>query len=333
MAALVQTVTGPAPAASLGRTLVHEHLVTAMPGWDMDALAPPWDRAAAVRTAVETLRRLQDHGVETFVDPCPMDLGRDVRFAAEVADATGMRIVCTTGAYFEAAGITYVFRHLSVDDIAAIYEQELTDGIDGTGIRAGLIKVATGDGAISDYERKLLVAAGRAAVRCDVPVITHTENGTCGPEQLAVLTGEGVPAHRILVGHSDGSVDPAYHRSITDAGAYIGFDRLGLETIRPDEERVASIARLVAAGRARHVCLSHDVTCGANKGRFYVPGRAVPHERLLAKNPHWKPTNLFERIVPMLRAAGVSAADVETMLDRNPSRWFDGTERPGVGHA
>ena len=291
----VQTVTGPSPVATLGRTLVHEHLITAMPGWDMDALAPPFDRGAAMKNAIEGLRRLQDHGVETFLDPCPMDLGRDVRFAAEVADATGMRVICTTGAYFEAAGITYVFSHLPVDDITAIYEKELTEGIGDTGIRAGLIKVATGAGRISDYERKLLVAAGRAAVRCDVPVITHTEGATCGPEQVAVLTAEGVPAHRILVGHSDGTTDHPYHRSIVDTGSYIGFDRLGLETILPDADRVTSIARLVDAGYARHVCLSHDATCGANKGRFYVPGRGVAHERLLAHNPNWKPTNLLDR--------------------------------------
>ena len=102
---------------------------------------------------------------------------------AEVAQASGMRIICTTGAYFEEQGQTYTFRNLPLDDIAAIYEKEIKDGIGETGIKAGLIKIATGHGHVSDYERKLLVAAARAAVRCDVPLISHTQEGTCGLDQ------------------------------------------------------------------------------------------------------------------------------------------------------
>jgi phosphotriesterase-related protein len=100
----INTVTGTCKPAELGRTLVHEHLLIGFPGWEMDALAPRFKRAEARARAVEWMHRLQGHGVSTFLDPCPIDLGRDPEFMAEVAQASGMRIICTTGAYFEEQG-------------------------------------------------------------------------------------------------------------------------------------------------------------------------------------------------------------------------------------
>ena len=321
----INTVTGPCTPDDLGRTLVHEHLLVGFPGWEMDALAPPFDRAEARSRAVDMMQRLKDHGVKTFLDPCPMDLGRDVEFMAEVSQASGMRIICTTGAYFEEQGLTYTFRNLPLDDIAAIYEKEITEGIGRTGIKAGLIKVATGAHHVSEYERKLLVAAGRAARRCDVPIITHTQEASCGLDQIGILAAEGVPPHRVLVGHSDGIDDPAYHRSLVEAGAYIGFDRLGIEIILPDAVRVKNIAALVAGGHGARVCLSHDSNCGAWLGRPILgPGQVVDPALIPQMLPNWNAVHLFERVIPMLRDAGVPEAAITTMIDENPTRWFRG---------
>jgi phosphotriesterase-related protein len=322
----INTVTGHCRPDELGRTLVHEHLLVGYPGWQMDALAPPFKRGEAKARAVDTMQKLKGFGVKTFLDPCPMDLGRDVEFMAEVAQASGMRIICTTGAYFEEQGLTYTFRNLPLDDVAAIYEKEIKDGIGETGIKAGLIKVATGAHHVSDYERKLLIAAGRAAVRCDVPIISHTQDGTCGPEQVAILTAEGVPPHRILVGHSDGIDDPGYHRRIVGAGSYIGFDRLGITVILPDEIRVKNIASLVRDGFGKQVCLSHDSNCGAWLGRpIFGPEQVFDPAMIPTMLPNWSATHLFERVIPMLRDAGVPESAITTMTDENPARWFRGT--------
>ncbi len=326
----VNTVTGTCAPSELGRTLVHEHLMVGFPGWQMDALAPGFRRNDAKARAVEMLQSLQAHDVKTFLDPCPMDLGRDVEFMAECAQASGIRIICTTGGYFEEQGITYTFTALPVEDISAIYEKEITEGIGETGIRAGLIKIATGEGKVSDYERKLLTAAARAAKRCDVPLISHTQEGTCGPDQIEIITSEGVPAHRLLVGHSDGADDAAYHRKIVDGGAYIGFDRLGIETIHPDDIRIKHIASLVNDGHGRHVCLSHDSVCNWLGRPVLGPGVVIddPVAMIAQAMPNWSPTHLFERVIPKLREAGVSDEAITTMTDENPSRWFSGTEAP-----
>jgi phosphotriesterase-related protein len=240
-----------------------------------------------------------------------------------------MQIVCTTGAYKQDEGLTYTFGALPVEEIEAIYVQELTEGIGETGIRAGLIKCATGAQGVTEYEQKLLIAAGRAAAKVGCPVITHTDRASFGVEQIGLLTAQGVPAHRILVGHSDGRDDHAYHRSLADAGAYVGFDRFGIEAMISDEKRMQSVCAMVEAGYVRSLCLSHDATCGAWLGRPVFGGRRVVHpDQLAAFMPNWEPTHLFKRILPQLRERGVSDAHVHTMLVDNPKRYFTGDEPP-----
>ncbi len=323
----VATVTGPLSPDDFGTTLVHEHLLIGYPGWYMDALAPRFKRDEALSRGVDRMQELASFGVRTLVDPCPMDLGRDVEFMAAVAERSGMRIICSTGAYKENEGLHYTFGALPVEEIEAIYVKELTEGIGGTGIRAGLVKVATGAPEMTAYEKKLLVAGGRAAAKVGCPVLTHTDHASLGLEQIALLTAQGVPAHRILVGHSDGRDDLAYHRALADKGAYVGFDRFGIEVFISDDRRIESVGRMVDAGYVRSVCLSHDATCAAWLGRPVFNGRIVmTAEALAAAMPNWEPTHLFKRIVPRLRERGVSEADLQTMFAENPARYFRGEE-------
>ncbi len=327
----INTVTGRVSPEDLGTTLVHEHLLIGYPGWGMDALAPPFRRAEALARGVDRMQELRQLGVATFLDPCPMDLGRDVEFMAEVSERSGMNVVCATGAYTEREGITYTFGALPVEEITAIYVKELTEGIGRSGIRAGLVKVATGAPAISVYEKKLLVAAGRAAAAVGCPVLTHTEDARCGLEQIALLVEQGVPSHRILIGHSDGRDDPAYHRSLADLGSYVGFDRFGLEALISDEKRVEGVCRMVAAGYATSVCLSHDSICAGWLGRPVFRGRHVmTPEAIAASMPNWNATHIFKNIIPRLRARGLTDADLHTLLVENPRRYFRGERSPRV---
>ncbi|MGH8598519.1 MAG: phosphotriesterase family protein, partial [Gammaproteobacteria bacterium] len=239
----IQTTLGTAAPAELGRTLIHEHVLVGFPGWELDAKAPKFKRAEGMARAVDQMQALQAHGVQTFVDPCPMDLGRDVEFLAELSQRSGMRVICTTGAYFEAEGNTYTFRNLPLEEIADIYIQEIETGVGETGIKAGAIKIATGAPKVTDYERKLVAAGARAAKVTGVPIISHTQDGCCGHDQIEIVTQEGVPAGQLLVGHSDGSNDADYHRTMAERGAFIGFDRFGISMFQPDEVRINNILK------------------------------------------------------------------------------------------
>jgi phosphotriesterase-related protein len=317
----IATTTGAATPEELGRTLIHEHVLVGYPGWELDAKAPRYKRDEIMTRARDQMQELLDLGVDTFVDPCPMDLGRDVEFLAELSQTSGMRIICTTGAYFEAEGITHTFRHLPLEEIAEIYVKEIREGVGDTGIRAGAVKIATGSGVVSDYEKKLVTAGARAARETGVPIISHTQDASCGHDQIDLVSAEGVAAGRLLVGHSDGTEDHEYQRSLAERGAFVGFDRFGISLFVPDETRIQNVLRLAEAGHTERILLSHDsIVCWL--------GRPVPYaqrfEDLLAALPKWRSSYIFREVIPRLVEGGLDEADVETILVDNPRRLFAG---------
>ena len=119
---MIQTVLGPITADALGKTLIHEHVLIGYPGWFMDVRMPPFIREEALDRVVDAFQALHAYGVRTVVDPCPMDLGRDVGFLAEVSQRSGINLICTTGAYTEAEGIPFTLGHLEVEAIADILQ-------------------------------------------------------------------------------------------------------------------------------------------------------------------------------------------------------------------
>jgi phosphotriesterase-related protein len=314
----VETVLGRRRPSELGITLMHEHLIIGWPGWEFDAAAPAFDRVEVRRRCVERMLELKELGLRTMLDPCPMDLGRDVEIMAEVAQTTGVNIVCATGLYKEDQGAAPYFRFRAnfsdaVAEMTESFVRELTVGIGSTGIKAGVIKVATGAHRVTDYERSVLTAAARAHRATGVPITTHTEEGTMGREQLDILTAEGVDARDVIVGHSCGNADLRYHVDLLDRGATLGFDRFGLEILHPDRLRTAALIGLLGIGFERQIVLSHD-TVWCWRGRpLEVPKQLVSV---------WDPTHVFRRIIPRLREAGVPQTKIDTMLVDNPRRYF-----------
>src|SRR5437588_12851051 len=134
--ATVQSVLGPIDTADLGPTLVHEHLSISYPGDQLDPKST-WDRKANIEAGVERMARLREHGVRTIVDPCPIDLARDPELMAEVAQQSGMQVVCATGFYHEDIGIPYYWRVRSGGAVAELYLHGIEHGSGGTGIRPG----------------------------------------------------------------------------------------------------------------------------------------------------------------------------------------------------
>ncbi len=327
----IQTVSGPVRLDQLGRTLMHEHLFIAFPGAEFDSTAK-FDRTGFIGEAAGRLKRLRtDHGVRSLVDPCPIELGRDAALMREIADRSEVNVICTTGFYFEEMGLPIYWRARSVEEIAELYIREITHGIGTTGIKAGAIKVATGAPAITALEHKFLEAACLAQKATDVPIITHTQDGQAGPEQQLAFSEGGVAAHRCLIGHCCGNADPAYHRRIVDGGSYIGFDRIGLLRFQPDETRADNLVRLVNDGHQAQIMMSQDRFCGW-LGKLARQVSAEEQARIDAERAEgrWPPpyTYLFTDFIPMLRARGLSTAQIDSMLEENPRRFFAGEKLP-----
>jgi phosphotriesterase-related protein len=314
----VNTVTGAIGAADLGSTLIHEHVLIATPGWYMDARRPAFQRREAIERAVDAFQELHAHGVKTVIDPCPADLGRDVEMYEEVSRKSGIRLVAATGAYTEGAGIPTTLRPLSEDEIAEGFIREIEVGVGDTGIRCGIIKVATGRGQITPYERKIITAASRAAQATGVPILAHTDGCTCGHEQIDIVVGEGLSPSSMVVGHSCDQDVPDYQRALAERGAYVGFDRFGLEISVTDEIRARNLAALARAGHKDRILVSHDaVACW--KGR----AGSIEPEALQAAHPNWRMTHFFENVIPELRRNGMTDRDFADITVGNPRSYFE----------
>ncbi len=325
----IPTVTGSISSDELGRTLMHEHLMVGYPGWEADSIRRGPQRDEMFAVCADRIAEMRGCGVDAMVDPCPNDLGRDVEFMAEVSQKSGFPIICATGLYKEDEGGAPYWKMRanfggSPDAMSELFIQELEEGVGDTGIKPGIIKVATGSPAVTDYEKTILQAAAKASAHTDTPITTHTDHGLLGDEQQRILVEAGASPHRIIIGHSCGSTDTAYHMGIVNGGSYLGFDRFGLDVLQPDAERIKALLALIAKGATSRVVVAHDsVWCWR--------GAPIPNpemfEQLLAQ---WTPGHFIERVVPQLKEAGAGDADIDMMLIENPRRFFTGEDVPAL---
>ncbi len=311
----VQTVLGPLPTSELGATFSHEHVLVAPNGYESDSTLV-FDHETQLLNAVSQMKELRSFGVSTIVDPIPMDLGRKAEFIADVSEASGMNIICATGLYFEGgpfAGYPTYYKLKTVDELEEIFVKELTNGIGPRKIMPGVIKCATSAFELTQNEKKALAAAGRAARATDTRITTHTQEGTMGPEQVEIFEQQGVPPRHVTVGHCSDSADLSYLVKVLKTGAYVGFDRVGIETWVDDEIKVGTLAALVAMGYEEQLVLSHD-----NVGCMHGRRPAGPPD------PKRRFTLIHEEFIPAVKKAGISEASIQTMLVDNPRRFFEG---------
>ncbi len=330
---VVQSVTGPIDGADLGRTLVHEHIRISYAGEELDPTYA-WDRAETVERAVDKMGELLDAGFTTFVDPCPIELGRDPELYAEIAQRSGMQIVCTTGFYTQhnGWGLPVYWHARDPEEIAELYVKELTEGIAGTGgIRAGAIKAATGV-EVTGPETRCLTGAALAQREVGCAIITHTENSRNGDVQQDLFADGGAELGRVLIGHQDEQTDVAPIRKLAERGTFVGIDRIGLEIIAPDERRADHVAALVSEGFTSQICLSQDHICALTAPRpsFYVPPEhreaAAARREQIAWQVWQRPyTYIVTDFAPKLRERGVTDADLDTIFVDNPRRLLTGS--------
>jgi len=324
MPGYVNTVLGRITTDAMGPTLVHEHVNFGFAGWYADRTVAPFDRKACVSRAVEVLKEVKESGVKTYIDVTPNDSGRDVRFLRDAAQASEMNIICATGLYNEAQGGSAYFRFRGslpftnvTEEIRELFLKEVTQGIEDTPIKAGVIKVVIGNESISPYEETVAKAAVMVSKETGVPIITHTHGGKLAVELAELLISEGADPSQILIGHLGGTSDINYHLAVLERGVYIGFDRFGADMApeKPDPVNIDCIVELIQRGYVHRLLLSHDFTIN-------MVGRQV--SELLARLPDWYPTHLFKNMLPALKTRGVSDRQIAEMTVGNPQRLFEG---------
>jgi phosphotriesterase-related protein len=324
--AMVNTVTGPIPADSLGLTLMHEHLVYGYPGWEGDLSVAPLDRRTIVDNGVALMEQLKTLGVRTYVDATALDGGRQPELYREIAEKSAMNIVCSTGYYYEGEGASTYFKFRSTlgdieGELFELFMKEIEDGIRDTGIRPGVLKVGSSKGQITDYEATLFRAAARAQRASGLPIITHTQAGTMGPEQVDLLVSAGADPAKIQIGHMSDNLDLDYQEAVLAKGVFVAWDRMGLQGLAGcpmDAQRYPVLVALIKRGHADQLMLSHDYINHWLGRPLNIPEEALP---LIA---NWYPTHLFQNVIPALMAEGVDEAHFKTILQDNPRRLFGG---------
>jgi phosphotriesterase-related protein len=312
----VNSVLGPLDTADLGFTLTHEHIFTASAGIQQTFPELFGDFEKLTEQVVLTLNEAREGGVRTIVDLSTLDLGRDIRFLADVSRRTGVQIIAATGIWRDIPRSLW-FR--TPDEVAALFVRELEVGIEGTGIKAGIIKVANDAEGVTKEGEIILRAAARAAKQTGVRISTHSfAPGRVGEQQVAIFEDEGFDLNRVYIGHSNDSTDLEYLQGLLAKGVWLGLDRHQTSTpIGPDAEgRAQTLAALIKAGHGERLMVSHD---------WSVLGVSRTSDPLLSRsyNPDgW----LFakRKLFPRLLELGITQAQIDLLNNDNPRRFLGG---------
>jgi phosphotriesterase-related protein len=311
----INTIAGKVDSGALGVTLPHEHLISRK---ELVWVQFPhlYDDEADLAIVLAQINRAMELGVRTIFEPTVMGIGRDVNFMRRVADASGLNIVAATGAYtFNELPATFQGR--DVDYLADCFVRDIEIGIGNSDMRAAFLKTATDKPGITPGVEKSLRATARAHLRTGVPIMTHTSvSNQSGLMQLDIFEDEGVNLGQVMIGHCGDTDDMDYLEKIIERGARIGLDRYGMDDYLPTARRNATVIRLCELGYTERMLLSQDHVCVYDS---YFPTDEV---RMLRKDVGY--TFIIERVLPDLRAAGVTDSQIHTMMVTNPANWISG---------
>jgi predicted metal-dependent phosphotriesterase family hydrolase len=301
----IMTVTGPIAPDELGVVLPHEHVfIDLVREYRGSGLLNDEELACA------ELRALKGAGGRTLVDLTTDEIGRDPAALRRVSEATGILIVMGCGHYRDPYLDRDWFDRMPVDAIADEIVRDVTEGVGGSGIRAGIIgEIGADRGYISAAEERSFRAAARAHLRTGVTINTHAARWPVGLAQLRLLAEEGVDPRRVIVGHSDSVPVPGYQLDLVRQGCYVSFDSIGTGSPYNTRRAAEYVLDLVRAGFGSQILLSHDVCL---------------HDHLRAAGGCGY-AYLLTGFLPMLTAAGLDEEQVRAFTTDNPRAALTGT--------
>lgn len=318
----VNTVLGPLAASKLGFTLMHDHILGATAG--LPQVYPELLGKDYKERIIKGLAAAKQAGISTIVDADTFDLGRSVKVLAEVSRQSGINIVCCSGWYLDIPRFLGTF---SADRFAQIFAREIKEGIEGTDIKAGILKSAADFEGVTSEGEKILRGVARAQLITGVPIMLHSYSpGQVGRQQLAILKEEGVDLHRVKLDHCPDTTDMEYLTWIAEQGCYLGMDRLPgihvppMASVSP-EGRVKTIKALIDAGFAGRILLGHDTFLVSS---FFDTLPDEAKKKLAADNPYGF-SYISKFVLPKLQEMGVPDKILNSICIDNPRAFFEGS--------
>jgi phosphotriesterase-related protein len=313
--AFVRTVTGDVDAAELGICYAHEHIIIDP---SFTTFRYPDFLLDSVDLACADVLEFRTAGGKALVDSMPCGGGRNAVKLAETANRTDTHIVCPTGLHLQKYYPPgHWGEHLNAEEIADLFVAEIEEGIDArdyngpsmsrTEHRAGLIKVATSGNQPTAHERKIIEAAVSAHRRTGAPILTHTEQGEGALEQVQAFRDLGANLGHVVLSHTDRKPDPGYHREILSSGVLLEYDSAFRWPAGEKNPTLDIVTAMIEAGFVGQIVLGMD----AARRKYWRSYGGGPGLRFL-----------LTEFVPRLRAAGLSAGDVDTIFVRNPAGCY-----------
>lgn len=307
------TVNGPIPASEMGITLTHEHVLVDFIGADSTGYHR-WDKHEVADRVTPYLNEIKELQVSTLVECTPAYLGRDPWLLQSLSEKSGLHIVTNTGYYgaHKNIFIPAIFNELSAEEIARIWVDEFENGIEGSGVKPGFIKIAVdADDTLSKEHLKIITAAALAHQQTGLVIASHTGPDLPAFAQISVLQSYQIePAAFIWVHAQAGSLEG--NVKAARMGAWISLDNVSLDREVGSIYDVAwyaeRIQQLKEAGVLNRVLLSHDAG-------WYKPGE----ENGGAFRGF---TGIFTALLPALEERGFSSKEIKQLLEINPRNAF-----------
>lgn len=269
----LETVTGTVKGSQVELALAHEHLFTDFFG-ATDSRYMDVDWSDVTGACVTRMLELRAQGVNLLIEWSPIGIGRNVLMMRDVSRRSGMHIVATTGIYKTA--VPPPLAGSSIAELADHFYRELTQGIDGTTIRAGRVKIATTESGPTPAETKIHRAAARAAKKAGATIGLHSPFADAMRAVVKTLEQEGFRDLRRLVwGHAQPS-SLEDHKAMAARGATIQYDAISDENPQDtfwggptdDESMLDRIQGMVDAGFGDRVLVSTDSCVVLNPSEF-----------------------------------------------------------------
>ncbi|MFH5833595.1 phosphotriesterase [Halalkalibaculum sp. DA384] len=304
----IMTVKGPVEPAEMGLTLPHEHVLVDFIGADQVS-RERYDRDSVAALVVPYLRDLKQAGGETLIECTPSYLGRDPVLLRRLSDQSGIKMLTNTGYYGNEKG-NFLPSHVyeeTARQLADRWTDEWKNGIDGTGIRPGFIKLRVDKSPISETGQKLLEAAAETHKKSGLTIGVHTPDGATALEQLEILSESGIDPAAFIWIHAQNESDSEIHQQVARMGAWVEFDGIGPSSADYHFQLINSMKE---ADLLHRVLISHD----AGWYRVGEPG-GDPN----SFDPY---TYIINHFIPRLKREGFTPREIDMLTRENPQQAF-----------
>ena len=304
---MIQTVRDKIKKEELGICAAHEHLSI-----DLSRIKNDPDTILDDEAGMEfELEHFYRAGGRSMVELTNDGMGRDAERLKRLSEKSNVHIIACTG-FYKDPFIPEFAQGWDRDQFAAHFIREIEHGIGDTGIFPGIIgEVGTSHNEIKPVENELIIGAGIAALKTGLTVTTHTTLGTMGIQQVDMLFKLGVPKEQIIIGHQDLNANKDEVLEVLRSGVYIGFDTIGKNNYRPDEERIAFLLDFIEQGFHQQILLSADLTRKSHWRKHAGPGYDL----------------VLRDFIPALKQRGVTDEIIDDFLIHNPANAFAIKER------